>query len=432
MGPRMRSCWCPRAGAAGDRGRRRGGRDAVRFPLSGSPLAGIVPRGGRATIVADALAAPAERLPSMPGARPSVQPCRSYETSAFPTSGRRFSSRPGSPGDPAAESSTGCSPRRSLGRSTARSSSTTSRIRSWSSSGSTRAATARRAWELVDADVVSVSAAETVVNGGPGVLLSCGGPDALLHAEARSLLEPVAAPQLACARGGGSTLPAWRCLVPSSPSTSRGSPRLRSATRTTGGPASALPPRGWRSSSDCCPVSSAAHHPLAARGDHRRGRVRRAALGGPRRGAAAVDRPAGDRARCASRRDLPRHPSHDAIPPTRTAESSAGAYLGLGLALRLWRESPPVVEGGTAILLHRFHRRFSHPTQQPYRAFFHATRGGLDPSVVEEAERTAAADPHARTAIAPAVRAIRSCRTPTGRPCGSRRAARDGDRRRLP
>ena len=71
------------------------------------------------------------------------------------------------------------------------------------------------------------------------------------------------------------------------------------------------------------------------------------------------------------------------------------AYLGLGLALRLWRESPPVVEGGTAILLHRFHRRFSHPTQQPYRAILHATRGGHDPSVEDEAERTDAADPHA-------------------------------------
>ena len=50
------------------------------------------------------------------------------------------------------------------------------------------------------------------------------------------------------------------------------------------------------------------------------------------------------------------------------------SYLGLGLALRLWRDSFPVTEGGTAILLHRFHRHFTHPTQQPYRAFFAATR----------------------------------------------------------
>ncbi len=38
-------------------------RDAVRFPLSGPPLAGIVPRGGRATIVTDVPALP---LPSAP------------------------------------------------------------------------------------------------------------------------------------------------------------------------------------------------------------------------------------------------------------------------------------------------------------------------------------------------------------------------------
>ena len=91
------------------------------------------------------------------------------------------------------------------------------------------------------------------------------------------------------------------------------------------------------------------------------------------------------------------------------------AYLGLGHALRLWRERPPVADGGTAILLHRFHRRFAHPTQLPYRAFFQATRAGLDPELVEEAERTAAADERRSTSIAPAGPAIRSCPMPTGR-----------------
>ena len=56
------------------------------------------------------------------------------------------------------------------------------------------------------------------------------------------------------------------------------------------------------------------------------------------------------------------------------------AYLGLGLALRLWRDAFPVVDGGTAILLNRFSRHFAHPTQQPYRAFFHATRIGPRPA----------------------------------------------------
>lgn len=71
------------------------------------------------------------------------------------------------------------------------------------------------------------------------------------------------------------------------------------------------------------------------------------------------------------------------------------AALGLGFALRLWRDAFPLVDGGTAILLHRFHRNFSHPTQQPYRAFFAATRAGPDPEELARAERDAAGDARA-------------------------------------
>ena len=71
------------------------------------------------------------------------------------------------------------------------------------------------------------------------------------------------------------------------------------------------------------------------------------------------------------------------------------AYLGLGLALRLWRDAFPVADGGTAILVGRFARHFAHPTQQPYRSFFHATRVGRDPELLADAERAAAADPRA-------------------------------------
>lgn len=80
------------------------------------------------------------------------------------------------------------------------------------------------------------------------------------------------------------------------------------------------------------------------------------------------------------------------------------AYLGLGLALRMWRDGFPVADGGTAILVSRFRRHFAHPTQQPYRAFFHATRAGRDPELLADAERGAAADPRA-------IAAYRSSRT---------------------
>jgi len=74
-----------------------------------------------------------------------------------------------------------------------------------------------------------------------------------------------------------------------------------------------------------------------------------------------------------------------------------GANMGLGVALRLWRDSFPIAEGGTAILMHRFHRHFSHPTQQPYRAFFAATRaaGRPDASALTDAERRAVDDARA-------------------------------------
>ncbi|TML43332.1 MAG: hypothetical protein E6G19_12485 [Actinobacteria bacterium] len=82
------------------------------------------------------------------------------------------------------------------------------------------------------------------------------------------------------------------------------------------------------------------------------------------------------------------------------------AYLALGLALRMWRDGFPLVEGGTAILLHRFHRRFAHPTQQPYRAFFQATtRLGRESVELMEAERDAVEDPRAIEAY----RGRRSC-----------------------
>jgi Lactate racemase N-terminal domain len=72
------------------------------------------------------------------------------------------------------------------------------------------------------------------------------------------------------------------------------------------------------------------------------------------------------------------------------------AYLGLGLALRLWRDHFPVAEGGTVILLNRFTRHFAHPTQQPYRTIFQALRSGpREPEELAAAERAAAEDPRA-------------------------------------
>lgn len=81
------------------------------------------------------------------------------------------------------------------------------------------------------------------------------------------------------------------------------------------------------------------------------------------------------------------------------------ATLGLGLALRLWRDAFPVVGGGSAVLVHPFERRFAHPTQAPYRAFFAAARAGRAGDALRAAEPAAAADAYALTAY----RAGRAC-----------------------
>ena len=78
--------------------------------------------------------------------------------------------------------------------------------------------------------------------------------------------------------------------------------------------------------------------------------------------------------------------------PRQRPNPLLAAFLAFGLALRLWRDAFPVVEGGSVILASSFRRVFAHPTQQPYRTFFHATRVGRDPRVLAEAERAAAAD----------------------------------------
>jgi hypothetical protein len=68
------------------------------------------------------------------------------------------------------------------------------------------------------------------------------------------------------------------------------------------------------------------------------------------------------------------------------------ATVALGLALRLWRDAFPVVDGGTAILLHRLTRHFAHTTQDPYRNLFHALRDGRTDAELAAAETAARTD----------------------------------------
>jgi hypothetical protein len=76
--------------------------------------------------------------------------------------------------------------------------------------------------------------------------------------------------------------------------------------------------------------------------------------------------------------------------PRERPNPLAVAAFGLGYAFRRWRDRPPLCEGGAIVLAHGFERYFAHPSQQPYRAFFSAARFG------REAENLARAAKEAR------------------------------------
>lgn len=251
---------------------------------------------------------------------------------------------------------------------------------------------------LVDTDLVLVvTAAETVLHGGPATLLAAGGPEALRAAGASSLLET-----------GGSE--GWRLALELERSLARRVPLLgvslvlghplvsglirgypydpEALERIAGSPLrfgfAALPDPARRRVLRSLPIELAATAAFAgppsvahAEALLRAVELRRAELDGPL-DAIVIGTPG-------TTPFLPRERPNPLL----------AAYLGLGLALRLWRDAFPVVDGGAAVLVDRFVRRFAHPTQQPYRAFFHATRVSREPRVLAEAERAAAGDARA-------------------------------------
>jgi len=260
---------------------------------------------------------------------------------------------------------------------------------------------------LVDTDlVIVVSAAESVLHGGPAALLAASGADALRAAGADSLLETTSSQGwhlgLALERTLGRRVPLLGVsLVLNHPEISgafRGYPYDPAASERI--------------------ARSPLRHLYAALPELLRRDVLRslrtklsiaAAFGGP---------PSVAHAEALLRAVQLRHaqldepldaivigiPSSTPYMPRERPNPLLAAYLGLGLALRMWRDAFPVVDGGTAILVSRFSRHFAHPTQQPYRTFFHATRTGRDPRLLADAERGAAED-------ARAIEAYRSGRT---------------------
>jgi hypothetical protein len=245
--------------------------------------------------------------------------------------------------------------------------------------------------------VVVVSAAETVLHGGPGTLLAASGAETLRSAGATSLLETGGSQGwqlgLAIERSLGAHVPLFGVsLVLDPPVTSgllRGYPydpaaleRIASSPLRLG--FSALPGPMRRRLLHSLPVEITGAAAFAGRPSVAHAE---ALLRTVERRLAEVDKPLDAL--------VIGVPGTTPYLPRERPNPLLAAYLGLGLALRLWRDAFPIVEGGAAILLNRFVRNFAHPTQQPYRAFFHASRGGRDPEAIASGERAAAVDARA-------------------------------------
>lgn len=373
-------------------------QDALRFPLADEPLAALAPRGGRATLVVEppllpipgaardprqvAIAATAEEL-----ARAGVP----FEQQTILVAGglqRRLGSR-----DVEALVEPEFA-RRFRGRVEVHDAERPDLV----TVGTADATELRVHPALVETDlIVVVTAAETVLHGGPAAVLGAAGTEALRGVHAESLLEPSASEGWTLAVSLERALAARVPVVgvslalnhPRLGGSLQGYPYERQAVeRVSGSPLRrlfALLPGAARARvlrSLRCDISAAAAFAGPPSVAHTEALLRaieaRSTL---------LERPLDTV--CVG---IPRVTPY--LPRERPNPLLA-AVLGLGLALRLWRDTFPLANDGTVILLHRFHRHFPHPTQQPYRAFFGAARFGRDAEELAEAERQAAADDRA-------------------------------------
>jgi hypothetical protein len=382
-------------------------RDALRFPLSGSPLEALVTRGGTATVVVqapelplpgaqidprrDALAAAIDELERLgvPSRRQTILVAgglnrragqRELEALLAPSFARRFHGR--------VEVHDVESPN----------------LVDLGEAGRTPLMVNPL---LLETDLVlCVTAAETVLHGGPGALLGASGPEALRAGTAYSLLETAAAQgwQLGVAleRFLSARVPVIGASLVLNPTRLAGRFRdypyedeaLRHLARSPLRRISLLPSSVRRRllqdlARELTAVAAFAGPPSVAHAE--------ALLRGIARRAVRLEQPLD-----AIVVGMPWKHHHS---PRERLNPITVAAVALGLALRLWRDAFPVADGGTAVVLHRFSRHFAHGTQDPYRALFHSLRDGRAADDLAAGEREAREDARALDAY----RAGRAC-----------------------
>jgi hypothetical protein len=382
-------------------------RDALRFPLSGAPLEALVTAGGKATIVVEPPELPVPGAPNDPRQQALATTIAELERLGVPSRQQTILIAGGlnrRAGQRELEALVApSSARRFHGRVEVHDAEADDLVH-LADAGRTPIRVNRL---LAETDlVVCVSAAETVLHGGPGALVGACGPETLRAATAYSLLETAAA------RGWQLGLTLERALATRVPvigaSLALNPPRLQGRFR--GYPYEP-------GSLDQLARSPLRRFSLLPSGLRRRllqdlGRelTAVAAFAGPP-SVAHAEALLRAIARRATRLEQPVDALVIGMPwkhhhsPRERLNPLTVASVALGHALRLWRDAFPIVEGGTAIVLHRLGRHFEHRTQDPYRLLFHALRDGRTSSELAEAERAAATDERGLAAY----RAGRAC-----------------------
>jgi hypothetical protein len=370
-------------------------RDALRFPLSGPPLDSLAPRGGRATILVEPRALPLPGAPLDPRQEALAAAIGELERRGIPDErqtilvagalGRRLGQRELEGLLPPPQA------RAFRGRVLVHDAEDPDLV---PLAGSTRVAPS-----LVETDlVVAVTAAETILDGGPGALVAaCDAGTIRATAGADSLIEAAGAPAWELALALEEALAARVPLV--GVSLVLDLPRLTGAFR--GYPnepaASEQVRRSWIR-------AGFSRLPAALRRDLLRALGRRidatAAFAGPLSVAHAEALLRGVALR-GTRVDAPvdtlvvgtpwtgPHVPREPLNPVTTAA------IALGHVLRLRRDAFPVVEDGTLILVSTLTRSFAHGTQAPYASMFDALRRARGEEELASAERAAARDPRA-------------------------------------
>jgi Lactate racemase N-terminal domain len=373
-------------------------RDALRFPLAGEPLERLAAGANRATIVIEPPALPIVGVSGDQRQRAIAAVCDSLEAAGVPSRNQTLfvtsglARRPGQ-----RDLATFVRPefrRRFHGRVVVHDAADPALV----DLGDGVSPQLRVAPELVETDLVLVvSAAESVLHGGPAVLLAAADADTQRRARADSLLET-----------GGSE--GWRLgtqlerrlaarvpllgvsLVLNHPHTSgllHGYPYDADAGERIA--------RSWLRLAFAVAPESVRRRVLRSLPDER---TAAAVLAGPPSVAHAE---ALLRAIELRRATLDRPvdvlvigvPGTTPFLPREPANPLLAAHLGLAHTLGLWRERFPVTEGGVAILVHPFRRTFTRPTQQPYLAFFRSAPIARDPELLAAAEEQVASDARA-------------------------------------